>query len=129
MRKTPQLYAHSCVISQLLDSGSAQTVELNPSISRGMTLAIWRGLEKGSSHDDRTIFEINRWLLRAGHFAARLLSQSLLVFVYRLCSDQLDPVRFHELVPDDQFPSLARSKERRSAGFKKLGSVTLHAVA
>ena len=66
---------------------------------------------------------------RAGHSAARLLSQSLLVFVYRLCSDQLDPVRVYELVPDDEFPSLAGSKERRSAGLKKLGSVTLHAVA
>ncbi|SRR6266542_1348871 len=129
MRKTPQLRAHSCVISQLLDSANAQTAGLNPSISLGMTLAILRGIEKESSHDSRTIFTINRWLFRARHFAARLLSQFVLVFVYRICSCQLDPVCVYELVPDDQFPSLAGSKERPSAGFRKLGSVIWHALA
>jgi outer membrane protein len=51
-------------------------------------------------------------LFRAGYAAARLLLQSLLVFVYRFCSDQFDPVSVFELVPDDEFPSLAGRKEQ-----------------
>lgn len=64
----------------------------------------------------------------AGYFVARLFPQSLLVFVYRLRSGQLDPVCVYELVSDDEFPSMAGSKERRSIRFKRLASVTLHAA-
>jgi hypothetical protein len=80
-----------------------------------MSLAIWLGLEKESADDSRTIFTINRRLFCAGHAAARLFPQSLLVFVYRLCSDQLDPVGVYKLVPDDEFSEKARSKKRGSA--------------
>jgi hypothetical protein len=85
--------------------------------------------KKESPNDSRKIFTINRWVFCAGYFVARLFPQSLLVFVYRLCGGQLNPVRVYELVPDDQFPALAWSKERRSTCFKKLASVTLHAAA
>ena len=84
---------------------------------------------KESFHDDRTIFAINRRLLRASYAAARLLSESLLVFIHRLRGDQLDPVCLYKLVPDDQSSSLARSKERGRAVLKRIGSVSLDAVA
>jgi hypothetical protein len=81
----------------------------------GMTLAIKRSLERRVLNDTRKIFTINRRLFCPGHSAAWLLSQPLLVFVYRLCRDQPDPVRVYELVPDDGFPEKAQSQGRREA--------------
>ena len=78
--------------------------------------------------DIRKILKTNCWVFCAGNFVARLFPQSLLVCVCRIRSGQLDPVRVYELVSDDEFPSLAGSKERRSIRFKRLASVTLHAA-
>ncbi len=71
---------------------------------------MWLG-KRRVSHDSRKIFTVNRWMFCVGYFVARLFPQSLLVFVYRLCGGQLNPVRVYELVSDDEFPSMAGSKE------------------
>jgi outer membrane protein len=89
-----------------------------------MNLALPMASREESSDDSRTIFTINRRLFRAGDCVARLLRESLLVFIHWLCCAQLNSIRFYKLVSDDELPSFVGSKEQRRAGFKKPGSVT-----
>ena len=69
-------------------------------------------IERRGSNVSRTVFTINRGLFCDGYATARLLPQSLLVFIYRLCCSEFDSVRVYELVSDDEFPTLAGSKGR-----------------
>ena len=85
-------------------------LNFNPRLAGNDTCCfMWPGEE--SSHDNRKIFTINRWMLCFGHASTRVFPQSLLVFVYRLRGAQPDPVRVYELVSDDEFSQLAGSRE------------------
>src|SRR5688572_21092784 len=71
-------------------------------------------VERRYSDDGRTILKVDRGVFCAGHRAAGLFSQSVLVSVHGIRRAQPNPIGFHKLVSDDDFPSSSRSTRAES---------------